>query len=163
MVLRPSTLTDIFAVLGIGILCIPLFLMLIPYIEASRSEARIAEAYSRVLELLDSYNAAQPPSEATNKTINSTVELSDIDPWGTPYRVVKLHGNQVCVFSAGPNMKFSTIGTDGDDIYSDMPVSPLALIRARKNRQWLVAIGVTTVAWGVVAALFMRSRRATSS
>ena len=56
-------------------------------------------------------------------------------------------------------MSFPLTGTDDDDIYSDMPASPMKAIVARKNQQLLVALGVTAGTWVFLAWLYLRYRR----
>ena len=69
----------------------------------------------------------------------------------TPIRSVCCRLVQIC--------RLNQNGTDNDDIYSDMPISPMEPFRTCRNRQWLVAFAVTTVVWGALASLYMRSRR----
>ena len=159
---RKPTFIDVVAILGIGIVCLPIFLALMPYVEQGRTEARIAQTYHDVRQLRDSHRSTQPPDKLDPETTATKVALPDIDPWGQPYRLVWLDGEQVRVLSSGPDMSFSANGTDNDDIYSDMPTSPLQPIRARRNRQWLIAAAVTVGSWIVLALLYMRFVRATS-
>lgn len=133
-------------VLGLGFVCLPVLLALMPYIEQGRTETRTATAYHDVQRLRDEY---------VRQGLTDAAEMPRADPWGTPYRVVPLEGHQVRVVSAGPNMYMPADGTDGDDIYSDMPVSPMDPFRAARNRQWLVALSVSAIAWGLLATIYV--------
>lgn len=81
------------------------------------------------------------------------------DPWGQPYRVNQVNGRIVRVLSSGPNMSSPDVGTDDDDIYSDMSVSPAAAICAQKNRQWLIALGAAAGTWLVLTIVYLRVGR----
>jgi len=150
MARRQITVIDVVAVFSIGLVCLPILMALMPYVEQSRTEARISKAYHDVRRLHESAVAGIPAP---------TITLPDRDPWGQPYRLVPLNGGHVRVLSSGPNMSSPATGTDDDDIYSDMPASPMKAIIARKNRQWLVALGVTAGTWVFLASLYMRYRR----
>jgi hypothetical protein len=153
MVRRQPTITDVLVVLGIGIVCLPLFFTLMPYFEESRTEARRVQAYIQVQQLGASRQTTTAPDIA-----EPTIELPDVDPWGQHYRLVPLGGNQMRVLSSGPNMSTPANGPDEDDIYSDMPTSPMELIRAGKDRQWIVAFVATAGAWFVFTGVYVRSR-----
>jgi len=143
-------ITDVAAVAGIGLICFPLLLLLLPNLEASRTEVRISQAYMEVRRIHQSVvHEPQVPMEA----------LPVRDPWGQPYRHVALDGDHLRVVSSGPNMSSPPTGTDDDDVYSDMPASPTLAITARKNRQWLIALAVTAVCWAFLAWLYMRYHR----
>ena len=138
---------DILMMLGISVACFVAFLTLIPDVKPARSTVRAMQSYHDVCELVESYEAAQPVIKPAAEGTISTAELSEADPWGTPYRLVKDGDGQVRVFSAGPNMAFASDGIDKDDIYSDMPVSPFEAFSAHTNRQWLVALASPIVLW----------------
>ena len=140
-------LKHILVLLGLAFVCLPVLLLLMPYIEESRTESRTAQAYYDVRRLSDEY--ARPG-------LHDAGELPRVDPWGTPYRVVQLEGHRVRVLSAGPNMSMPPSGTDSDDIYSDMPVSPMEHFHVARDRQWLVALSATAIAWGLLASIYMR-------
>ena len=126
-------LVDVVAILGLGILCLPILLLLLPDFLESRGEARTMIAYSNVNRLRESLGEG-PVSGAA---------LPDCDPWERPYRVVPLADGGFRVLSSGPNRTSSANGIDEDDIYSDMPQSPLKPFRETKRRQSLIALSVT--------------------
>lgn len=70
--IRPPTILDAIVIIGIGILCLPLFLYLLPDIEASRNEARLMIAHNETRRLSQSLT-----SEASN---DSEETLQDLDP-----------------------------------------------------------------------------------
>jgi hypothetical protein len=136
-----------------GVLCLPILLLLAPNIEIGRTEARLTEAYSVVRKLHSTINEAP----------TSITELADRDPWGEPYRAMPLKNGTCRVVSSGPDMSLSPDGIGGDDIYSDLPTSPMAPFRARRNRQWLIAFTVAIAAWALMATLYIRFRRASAN
>ena len=150
---RQSVIPDVFAVLGIGLACFVLFLLLLPNIEHSVSEVRIAKAYHDVRQISDAHCRTPSPD------LSTTEAIPDTDPWGKPYRVVRINEQKVRALSSGPNMSSPEVGLDGDDIYSDMPVSPMAPIYAEKNRQFLIAFSVSVGLWLLLSAIHVRSRR----
>jgi hypothetical protein len=143
----------VFAILGIGLACFVLFLLLLPNLEMARSEARIAQAYRDVRQISEAHRRASSPDLLT------TDAIPDTDPWGKPYRLVRLNEGEARALSSGPNMASPEVGVDGDDIYSDMPVSPMAPIWAEKNRQILIAFGVSGGLWLLLSAVYVRVRR----
>lgn len=163
MALRRLILTDLLAVLGAGILCVPLFLLLMPNIEASRTESRIAQAYADVLELVASPEVQRRASHGNGPAdTTDMVEPVNIDPWGTPYRFT-FDDDKLRVSSAGPDTSFNSSATDNDDIHSDRSVSPVERIHARKRRQFFLALAATAATWSVVSSIYLwsRTRRST--
>lgn len=140
---------DLIVVLGIGLLCLPILILLLPDLDEGRTEARMAQAYRDVQRLRDSLAA---------ETLATAEVLSDRDPWDQPYRALPLKDRGVRVVSSGPNQTSPVDGLDEDDIYSDMPASPTAAIIARKHRQLVAALGIAAGAWVLFAALYLRSR-----
>jgi hypothetical protein len=130
-------------------------MLLIPNVDASRTEARIGEAYRNVLQLVNAQHVKQQFGEGDSSAI---VELPDIDPWDTPYRATIVN-DKLRVGSAGPNQSFESSGEEKDDIFSDMPVSPIELIHSRKRQQFLVAIAVTVATWGIMTSLYLWTRK----
>lgn len=131
---RLPALSHFLVLLGLAVACMPLFLLLMPYGEASRTEARLLIAYVQVHRLCDHHresleaSAAEAPT-APDAVAGSTINLSQRDPWGQHYRLVSLGGRdagQIRVYSSGPNLHSPLSGMDADDIDSGMPVSPLA-------------------------------------
>lgn len=162
---RLPALAHFVVLLGLGIVCLPLFLMLMPYVEASPTEARLLQAYMQVHQLRDEHRNLRLEASASDAlatpdaATGSTIRLPQTDPWGQHYRLVSLggsHTGQFRVYSSGPNMSSPSSGVDHDDIYSDMPVSPLAAIYARKKRQWLIALSATALAWSALSLLYLR-------
>ncbi|MCH7729361.1 MAG: hypothetical protein IH991_23220 [Planctomycetes bacterium] len=148
---RRLTITDVVSLLGIGMICLPLFFLLGPNIEASRTEARISMAYIDVLELRESM--------ANIEVTGAMRTLEDLDPWGQPYRLVRIDRQQVRVLSSGPNTSFSPESVDDDDIYSDMAASPIKAISDRKRRELFIALTATMGCWGLLGWLYVRKRR----
>lgn len=142
---------DIMAIAGIGILCLPIFLLLVPNIEQSRTEAQLSVAFNEVQRLHKDLAGKKNPDLAT--------ELPDLDPWGQPYRLVPLDADAIRVLSSGPNKSFSPAGIDDDDIYSDMPVSPIEAISAQKRRQSLLAVAASVGCWILASAIYLWRRR----
>lgn len=150
---RHSVTLHIFAILGIGIACSLVFLLLIPDIEQSRTEARIAQVYNDVRQISEALRGTPSPD------LSTTHAIPDTDPWGQPYRLVRVNDQAVRALSSGPNMSSPERGVDGDDIYSDMPASPMTPFRAQKNRQFLIAFGVSAGLWLLCSAISVRSLR----
>jgi hypothetical protein len=146
---RNVSIADVVAVLGIGVACLPIALLLLPDLEQSRGQARIAQAYTDVLRL---HERMTPPERET--------ELDEKDPWGQPYRLVPLENQRFRVVSSGPNgSSSSTNELQGDDISSDLTTSPIALMLAKQRVQLVAALGVAAAAWILFAVLCMRWRR----
>lgn len=145
--LWPWHFGDVLAIGGLGILCLPVLGQLMPYLEESRTEARITQIYGEVRRLAaDAKGQGMLPTPA------------DRDPWGQPYRVVTLADNSVRIVSCGPNEVTLQDGLDEDDIYSDMPVSPAKAILQRKRRQIYIAVNAAAGLWIVLSLLYVRSR-----
>lgn len=151
--IRRISVADGIVVMGIGIICLPVFLLLMPYIETSRSEARLSMAYNEVRRLQQSL--------VNEDNSDSVTTLTDLDPWGQPYRVVSLEGHAVRVVSAGPNMSFSPTGIDEDDIHSDMPLSPFDAVVNLKRSRILIALGAALGLWGSLATVYLWRRYCT--
>ncbi len=146
-------ISNIFAIFGIGVVCFLLFLMLIPNIEASRTEARLMSAYNRVREISNAHR------ETPSLDLFTTHDIPLTDPWGKPYRLIEVAGQQVRALSSGPNMLTPQVGVDHDDIYSDMSMSPMAPIRAEKKKQLMIATGVSAGLWLLLSAIHLRARK----
>lgn len=139
-------------VVAIGGVCFVLFAMLLPPFEAGLTEARLVTAYNDVRQISDAYR--QTPTG----DVFTTHELPDRDPWGTPYRLVSLDDGQVRVLSSGPNNATQATGVDDDDIYSDMPESPVAPIHAKKHRQTLMVVAGFLGTWLLLSTFHVRAR-----
>ncbi|MEZ6059894.1 MAG: hypothetical protein R3C19_05990 [Planctomycetaceae bacterium] len=117
--------------------------------------------YNRVRWLVADYQKgrlqpAEPISENSFVIVpNSDNEWEKTDPWGQQYRLMVLPGGESRVLSSGPNMVTGDDGVDDDDIYSDMPVSPMEPFRQRHRRELLVAIGVPLCCWILLAAIYL--------
>lgn len=146
---RNSILKQVLVVLGIGSACFLIFLMLIPNIEASSTEARLTVAYYQVRRISEAYLLT--PSDE----LFTTHEIPEEDPWGQRYRLIEVDVEHVRALSCGPNMRTPEVGFDQDDIYSDMPESPVAPIHAAKKLQFTLAIGVSAVAWLLLSAGYL--------
>jgi len=114
---------------------------LLPPLEQGRTEARSVEAFNQTRRLVET---VQPTT--------SEIVLSEIDPFGQPYRVISLPGGRLRVLSAGPN------GTtpDADDITSDMPESPGRPYDRQRNRQFLIAFGAGGLFWILSALIWFK-------
>jgi hypothetical protein len=153
--LRRFKLIDLPALICIGIVSFILFLLLLPNIDESRTEVRIGEAYRNVLQLT---NAPHVREHFREGNTSATVELPETDPWDTPYRVM-ISDNKLRVESAGPNQSFESNEDESDDIYSDMPVSPIEFIHAQKRRQIWVTLAASVAIWGIITVLYFYSRK----
>jgi hypothetical protein len=142
-----EVIPKIAVVLGIGVLCLPIFLLLMPYVEQSRTEARMMMTYIEVCGLAESL-----------ETQAAGAPLPRLDLWYQPYQIQPLPDGGVRVLSTGPNRSTSPGSLDEDDIYSDMPESPSKPIQRQKQRQWLLALGTMVAAWIALSALYLRSR-----
>jgi len=140
-------------VLLIGLLCVPLFLYLLPNLEQSRNEARIAQTYHEVWRL------SRLSHDKVVRTQNVHSDNNDVDPWGQPYKWIAVGDDSVRVVSSGPNMKFAESGVDEDGIYSDMPDSPALAMRTEKDHQLLLAFVVALGVWLSFSVLYWQSRR----
>ncbi len=144
---RRLSIANAVSIIGMGIVCLPVFLMLFPNIEMSRSEARLSMAFDEARRLHQTL--------ADEENSESVTTLSDLDPWEQPYRLVQLDGHQVRVLSSGPNMSFSPTGIEDDDIYSDMPISPIEPIIAQKRWRCFFALAASVGCWVLLAALYL--------
>lgn len=138
---------DTIIIIGIGIFCFPVLLYLLPYLEASSSEARLMVAYNETRRLSQ--------CNVSDASKDSVETLPDLDPWGQPYRLVLLDTRQVRVMSSGPNRSFSPTGFDADDIYSDMSDPPFDAIVKRKQRRILFAMGAYSVVCASLATAYL--------
>ena len=142
-----EVIPKIAVVLGIGVFCLPILLLLMPYVEQSRTEARMAMTYLVVRRL-----------SASIADKSAGAPFPAVDFWGRPYQVQSLSNGTLRVLSSGPNRSTPTGSLDKDDIYSDIPESPIKPIQRQKQRQWLLALGTVVSAWIVLSALYLRSR-----
>jgi len=131
------------AILAFGAVGLLLCAGLLPPLDQGRTEARSVYAYHQTLKL--------------SKTVAATdteVVLSEVDPFGQPFRVIPLPDGRARVLSSGPN------GTtpDADDITSDMPESPGHPYARKRNRQFLIAFGAGGFFWLACCVLWFRSR-----
>ena len=90
---RQSVFQHVLVILGIGFACFLLFLMLIPNVEASRTEVRLAETYYRVRQIAKAHH------ETSSLELFKTHEIPDTDPWGQPYRLLEVDGKQMRALS----------------------------------------------------------------
>lgn len=149
MMCRPG-LSKAVAVLGIGILCLPVLLFLAPDIEEGRNEAQLSSAFHDVQRL---HRAL-----AAGADRHTAIALPELDPWGRPYQVIPLEGGRFRVLSSGPDMSSSATGVGDDDIYSDMPGSPIDAIVARKKQQLFLAVAASAGCWIALSALYLWPR-----
>ncbi len=99
---------------------------------------------------------AEPISENSFVIVpDSDHEWETTDPWGQRYRLIVLPGGESRVLSCGPNMATGGDKMDNDDIYSDMPVSPMKPFQQRRRRDLLVAIVVPLCCWVLGAAIYL--------
>ena len=155
---------DLAVVAGIGALCLPLWLSLIPHLEEGLQEARTRQAFNQVRRLQndiadssDANNAKATSSEPALKDTNVVARLSELDPWGQPYQLVTASAENsriVRVFSFGPDASSASAGLDPDDISSDMNVQPTRTFEDHRRRQWLIAFGVSGAAWFTASWLY---------
>ncbi|MEK6258930.1 MAG: hypothetical protein AABP62_09975 [Planctomycetota bacterium] len=149
---------------GLGVLCLPLWLSLIPNIEESREEARTAWAFlqakrihSEIAKLAVAAGAELPPVGPLVEPATVVTGLPEVDPWGQPFQLVSRSDDQshiVRVFSFGPDASSGSEGLDPDDISSDMSVRPTKPFEIRRRRQWLVAFGVSGGVWFTASWLY---------
>lgn len=154
---RRCSATDIAVLTGLGMLCLPLWLSLIPILEQGRTEARISWAFIQVRQLQneiasfpDAANAKFPTGDADLNDARAVTQLSEVDPWGQRFQMVTSRdGSLIRVFSRGPDLSSTKDGLDPDDIASDMTVRPTKRFDDRRHRQWLIALSVTGAVWSV--------------
>ncbi len=139
-----SVVKKVLVIAGLGFGCLPLLIALGPDFKPARKEARIGQAYLEVR-----YRKSHASESAA-------YPLPPADPWGQPYRLIKVKGKVVRVESSGPNMSSPDTGYDNDDIYTDMPESPLAPFRVERNRQLLIALGITAGTWIILTVVYLR-------
>lgn len=155
---------------GFGVLCLPLWLALIPNLEEGRQEARTSWAFAQVRGYQEEVVSGQRPVGLENHTVNdmpaadgfAVTELPERDPWGQPFRLVTKHGVapiECYVFSSGPDEVSASIGRDPDDVASDMKVHPNQPFSDKRRRQWLVAFGVSGAVWMLLMGLIASNRR----
>ncbi len=153
MLPRQPAILNVVVILGIGVACFLLFLLLLPNFEASRAEARLAEAYYRVRQISNAH------IETPSRELFVTHKIPHADPWGQPYRLIEIDVKQVRALSSGPNMLTPKIGVDHDDIYSDMLESPVIPIHAKKKRQLVIATGFSAGIWLLLGVVYLRSKK----
>jgi hypothetical protein len=135
-----------------AVICVPLFLWLLPDVKETRDEARRIQAHSDVMFTALVENGGELPS-------NASIEAAD--PWGNPYCVTRDDKVVAHVASAGADGVFATDeALPNDDITSDMLTSPSATMHAKKNRQLLIAFVTSAVAWLVLFLLMRETGRA---
>lgn len=146
---RTVTVLNVVGVLGLGICCFPIVLLLMPNVEQPRSQARLAQAYRDVRRLNNDLHEIPPDRR----------ETQEVDPWGQPYRFVFADDVVVGVMSLGPNQVSPESTFDTDDIYSDMSTSPTAPYERRTRFGLSVAVGAAVSVWLLLAAGWLRYRQ----
>ncbi len=131
-------------------LSVVIFVMLIPDVLGGVQEARTGMAYSDVRSLQDKF-AGEAPREPT--------ELEQRDPWGNAYVVQAEDDGGVRVTAAGPNGVFDSTAAGSDDIWSDMPTSPLGPFHTQRRWGWVRAFSVGFGAWIAFMAAYFWSER----
>jgi hypothetical protein len=149
---RTVTVLNVVVVLGLGICCFPISLLLMPNVEQPRSQARLAQAYNDVRRLHDDLHEIPPDRR----------ETQEVDPWGQPYRIVFVDAAVVRVMSLGPNQVSPESTFDTDDIYSDMSTSPTASYERRTRFRLSVAVGAAVSVWLLLSAACLRFRQGKS-
>lgn len=150
--LRRTLFRCVIIVAGFGVYCVPFFVQVawIVYY-GPRAHARLAMTYRYVCKL-----------SVADRDDPSFSELPTHDVWGQPFQFSKTDEDLTRVMSSGPNGVSPESGFDADDIYSDMPASPMDPIEARLRRQMIVATGIAFSAWLLLIRAYRRSRRASS-
>jgi hypothetical protein len=143
---RAFSLSKLADILVLGGIFFVLFLFLMPDVEESRNEARLAHTWNEVRRIRDS--TPLPEFEVVS---------GERDIWGQPYRIQPLPDGTVRVVSAGPNGITNSLDTD--DISSDMAESPVRPIKRAKHRQFLLAFGSTFGGWLLASLLIVRRAR----
>jgi len=152
---------------GLLLLWFPLFLVLAPYIEIGREEARAFMAYHEAKKLREEYlpfvSAADSDSNEIARAlrIKTRTKLPKFDVWEHPYEIVRLDvsgGQDIRVFSCGPDGISASDGLDDDDIASDRP-SLLQRFRRKRSRQWVIAFSAWGTAWAGSCVLYAWYRR----
>lgn len=166
---RPNSTKDIVILAGLGVLCFPLWLSLIPNLEIGRTEARIAWAHIQAKciqsELVDSARGADAELPSAGPVVDVAIAvtgLPELDPWGQPFQLVTRsdgHSRIVRVFSFGPDASSASAGLDPDDIASDMTTRPTKKFEDHRRRQWLIAFGVTGATWLTASWLYLAASR----
>ncbi|OAI57921.1 hypothetical protein AYO47_00065 [Planctomyces sp. SCGC AG-212-M04] len=150
MSIRPLRTRDRLAIIGLGLLCLPLLFELGPFIEESRGEARAIQAYNL---------ARQLQTQADRVRADAPDKLEELDPWGNPFQVRHAGDGAVRVVSGGPNGQSPVEGIDADDIYADMTDPPAVRIHRQKRMQWWIALGETGGVFLLAVAIYLWSRR----
>ena len=154
---RSYSAKDVAVLAGLGVLCFPLWLSLIPNLKPGRGEARAAWAFIQVRrlqsEIVNSAGAVGAKLPSDGPAVEAAIVvtgLPEFDPWGQPFQLVTRgdgHSRIVRVFSFGPDAASTSDGLDPDDIASDMTTRPTKKFEDRRLHQWLIAFGVTGAAW----------------
>ncbi len=112
-------------------------------------------AYRKVRNLQVEYqDQPDPPTR-------SRIELPEKDPWKRPYLLQSFSKNgqmRIRVFSEGPSSE-----TEEDDIFYDMPNSPLLPFQQQRKQQILIATLTAGGTWLVLTAVYFVFRRARSN
>jgi hypothetical protein len=128
--------------------CLVLFAMMMPWLDQGRTEARTAFAWIQVRQIR---RAIGNPAE--------TEPLPEKDPWDQPYRTLNLPDGSIRVLSTSNNQTTSPDRPDADDIYSDMPMSPLVPFERRRTFEWCRALAVAGGLWSVCLWQWKRKGR----
>lgn len=129
---------------------IVVFAMLAPDVDQSAQEVGASRAYSDVRTLRDEF-VGEAPHEPT--------ELEDLDPWGNTYIIQAIDDDELRVASAGPDGVFDSTVPRSDDIWTDMPTSPLEPFQTQRNRELLRAIAVGFLVWSTFMTAYWWSER----
>ena len=116
-----------------------------PVLEPSRQEARFAQA-----------------SMQTRQIKAGTLPVDTVDPWGTPFRIIKDDHEQIeLVVSLGPNESTGAVGYDDDDVVTGMSSPPHQIMMRRKQFQLLLSLIASAFPW-LISAVMLRFPRSPS-
>lgn len=120
----------------VSAICLTVFALMMPNIKESVQEARIRQAWGNVRQIRKSLDNPSGKDDLPVK-----------DPWGQPYLNRTLPDGSIRILSTGANKATTEDGPDADDIYSDMPTSPLDPFSRRRAFEWSRAYFVAGGLW----------------
>lgn len=147
--MRPLRMRDRFAILGLGVLCLPLLVFFGPYLEEGREESRQKQAYFDVGRISEDIRGDDASAPAPEK----------LDPWGNPYQMRRTAEGVMRVLSTGANGLSPPGGIDADDVYSDMPITPFEKYRRQRCVEWCIGLVETVAVFLLTAVVYLSSRR----
>lgn len=134
---------------AVASLPVPIVLILLPYFDIGREEARRFQTWNETRRIAGEISAN--PEEALQQ---AAVQK---DVWGNSYRVEVMPGGHNRVSTPGSNGVYDSLDQeDSDDIHSDMNSAPTEKFKRQRRRQWGIAFAVWGLSGAAIYALLQR-------